>query len=426
MRIYNKPLTYKQELNNYIFDSADKSSIISRNNLFQNDQLWFDYTKNKIDSVLIEGLSGNIPTGGQYTGLTKILSGTTKDESETTVNIKRTCTSDDTKSFYVSKAMIRKHGQSTINYPITSLKFWLNKSATLGDNPSFIELSERQRALNLNKNRYVMKDGAIPANKFVLQANYADSSGVHNGSMLRLIQDTWFNATFGNNHEHKLRTAPQLFTSGETVTHNNASIGETTPWTEGYGVGAATNKTWPELTGKDFPYTIRNAADSFPCAVFYKDPAGDGNVHFLGQYVFMDDKKSDFIYGERSIYAFGDYTDPFVMNIDNTKNGVNGKQDTSANKVWDNSNVLKVEIVLPNTNVTSYMGMTVPTTIELDDEGNIVNTSGTQVSCKEIKYDNQGNPVKFYWEDYFEMIYPDPDDIEYEEQGNTDVYTKFD
>jgi len=29
-----------------------------------------------------------------------------------------------------------------------------------------------------------MKSGAIPANKFVLQANYADSSGVHNGSIL--------------------------------------------------------------------------------------------------------------------------------------------------------------------------------------------------------------------------------------------------
>jgi hypothetical protein len=39
----------------------------------------------------------------------------------------------------------------------------------------------------------------------------------------------------------------------------------------------------------------------------------------------MDDKKSDFVFGERSIYSFGDNTDPFVMNIDNTKNGINGK-----------------------------------------------------------------------------------------------------
>jgi hypothetical protein len=77
------------------------------------------------------------------------------------------------------------------------------------------------------------------------------------------------------------------------------------------------------LTGKAFPYTIRNAADSFPCAVFYNNPLGDGNTHFLGQYVFMDDKKSDYIYGERSIYSFGDNTDPFVLRTENTKNGSN-------------------------------------------------------------------------------------------------------
>lgn len=416
IRVYDKPLTYQQELNNFIFDSTNKSVIISRNQLFSNGELDFDIVKNKIDSVLIEGLSGD-----QYNGLSKILSpNTAKEDSESTVNIKRTCISDDTKSFYISKAMIRKHGQSTINYPITALKFWLNKSATVGDNPSYIEQSLSQSALNLNKNRYVMKSGAIPANKFVLQANYADSSGTHNGSLLRLIQNTWYNATFGSNNEYKLRTAPQLFASGHIITHNNASLGET-GWVEGtYNMKpTATNydlnkvgKTWPEITGTEFPYTIRNAADSFPCAVFYKDPNGDGNTHFLGQYVFMDDKKSDFIYGERSIYAFGDYTDPFVMNIDNTKNGVNGKQDTGANRVWNNSSVLRIEVVLPNTLVTSYMGMNVPTSMELDSEGNIVNTGGTYVPCTNIKYDSNGNPVRYYWEDYFEMIYPDPDDIE--------------
>jgi len=58
IRIYNKPLTYQQELNNYIFDALNKSEIISRNQLFENNQLSFDLVKNKIDSILIEGLSG--------------------------------------------------------------------------------------------------------------------------------------------------------------------------------------------------------------------------------------------------------------------------------------------------------------------------------------------------------------------------------
>jgi hypothetical protein len=51
-----------------------------------------------------------------------------------------------------------------------------------------------------------MKNDAIPSNKFVLQANYADSSGVHNGGFLKLIQETWFKAKIDG--EYKLRTQP--------------------------------------------------------------------------------------------------------------------------------------------------------------------------------------------------------------------------
>jgi hypothetical protein len=77
-----------------------------------------------------------------------------------------------------------------------------------------------------------MKNGAIPSNKFVLQANYADSSGAHNGSLLRLIQDTWYNASF--NGEYKLRTTPQLFTSGAKITHNDPNLNEDGSWVDGY------------------------------------------------------------------------------------------------------------------------------------------------------------------------------------------------
>jgi hypothetical protein len=66
--------------------------------------------------------------------------------------------------------------------------------------------------------------------------------------------------------------------------------------------------------------------------------------------------------------------------------------------------------------------MQVPTAMELDDEGNIISTGGTMVDCRQIKYDQQGNPLKYYWEDYFEMIYPDPDDIE---EGKFNVDSEF-
>jgi len=74
---------------------------------------------------------------------------------------------------------------------------------------------------------------SIPSNKFILQANYADSSGVHNGGLQRLIQVSWFNAEIDG--EYKLRTEPQLFSTSQLVHHNDVNLGEDGSWIEGYG-----------------------------------------------------------------------------------------------------------------------------------------------------------------------------------------------
>ena len=37
------------------------------------------------------------------------------------------CPEDSTKNFTASNIALRKHGQSTLNYPITSMKLWTNK-----------------------------------------------------------------------------------------------------------------------------------------------------------------------------------------------------------------------------------------------------------------------------------------------------------
>jgi hypothetical protein len=47
--------------------------------------------------------------------------------------------------------MIRKHGQSTLTYPITSMKFWLNKSLS-GAPVKFTW--DGSASYNLTKNRY--------------------------------------------------------------------------------------------------------------------------------------------------------------------------------------------------------------------------------------------------------------------------------
>ena len=399
IRAYDKAMTYDEELNNYIYDSNDKATIINRNDIFTSSVIDYTKVKNKIDTFVITGNLDAILTQS-----------TNKDDSTSTVNFKRECVTDASKTFEVINGMIRKHGQSTLNYPITSMKIWTNKGKDEDNVVTTINLSDSQRAEGLNKNRYMMKTGSIPANKFVLQANYADSSGTHNGALLRLIQDTWYNAV-DSNGRHILRTAPQLFASGEILVHNDANIGEDGSWVEGTGVGAALGKTWAQISNKPFPYIIRNAPDSFPCAVFYKNGPDDG-YHFLGQYVFMDDKKSDYTYGERSIYFFGNGNDPFVLKTENTKNGPNGKQDTSENCVWDNKDVLRIEVVLPNTRLSSYMDFTV------------MDTNNQPHLCTDIKYNLKGEPDKYYWEDYFEMIYPDDDDVAKDDAKNG--LTKFD
>ena len=377
LRVYNYAITYSNAYNNFLFDSEDKASVANRNNILDaSNNINFDLCKNKLDTILISGDLSNILSGKSD-----------KDGSTTDVTIERFCPSDASKNFKINNVQIRKHGQSTLNYPITSMKFWLNKSKS-GVIPVYE--STQQQDLFLNKNRYVMKSAddqgkpSIPANKFVLQANYADSSGVHNGGLERLIQYTWFNARIDG--EYKLRTEPQLFTTSEIVHHNDQQLHEDGT-IDGYSnVAGKSGMLWRDVTNAEFPYDIRIAPDSFPCAVFYYDENGTKTRTFLGQYVFMDDKKSDFCFGERSIYSIP--FDPFCL--------TNGHKDddTDANLVWDNKNVLRVEVVGSNVPFTSYMTH--------ENFNSIVN----------VKNETTGDVTRMYnWEQAFEMIYPDEDDI---------------
>jgi hypothetical protein len=126
-----------------------------------------------------------------------------------------------------------------------------------------------------------MKDGAIPANKWVLQANYADSSGVHNGGIERLMQDTWYKARV--NGEFVLRTPPQLFASNSVYHRLDGGVDGYSNVTDG-GVLRYNNKQWKDLNenekgvnnpSAEFPYEIRISPDSFPCVVFIEEDYPD-------------------------------------------------------------------------------------------------------------------------------------------------------
>ena len=355
MRIYNYALTYTQAYNNFLYDSDDKAAIFSRNDILGSGNT-IDYLecKNRIDTILISGDLSNI-----------LNQNATKDDSLSEVTIERTCPYDTTKNFKINNARIRKHGQSTLNYPISSMKIWFNKS-----NSSTIPTFEitPQDSQQFGKNRYRMKNESIPSNKFVLQANYADSSGVHNGGLQRLIQNSWYNAQI--NGKYLLRTEPQLFTS---ISSSDKSA---------YGLSSV----WADYIETPFPYEVRVSPDSFPCVVFYQN-TGDDTQTFLGQYVFMDDKKSDYIYGERSIYRVAQ--DPFCLTV------AHAQDDNKSNRIWDNGSVLRIEVIDSNSVYSSYMSPI--------DENTVI----------DIVDPDTNNVIgqRYQWEEAFEMIYPDPDDL---------------
>jgi len=118
IRIYNYAITYTNAYDNYLYDSENKGKIFDNNNILDNGgNISYEKCVNKIDTVLISGNLSNILSGQSD-----------KDTSTTNVSIERTCPDDSTKNFKINNVQIRKHGQSTLNYPITSMKFWLNKS----------------------------------------------------------------------------------------------------------------------------------------------------------------------------------------------------------------------------------------------------------------------------------------------------------
>ena len=176
--------------------------------------------------------------------------------------------------------------------------------------------------------------------------------------MQRLINSSWWGAKIDG--EFKLRTLPQLFSSNQTVTHNNVNLNEDKDSNKELITGRNKDKKlWKDYVGdKEFPHQIQVGPDSFPCVVFYSDTSSGGETTFLGLYVFMEDKKADFIFGERSIYYYKDTQrnfdiadDPFVLKYINTKKGEhaielpNGNTqalDSAENRIGDNANVLRI------------------------------------------------------------------------------------
>lgn len=391
IRCYSTAITILDAYNNYVYDSDNKGEIVSNNNIYTAGLIDIQKCRSKGDVIIIKG------------NLSKVLDRkTTKNGSNTDCDIERICIKDPSKNFTVTHGRIRKHGQSTLNYPLTSYKLWTWSSIDDVHPSMTIDASND---IPFTKNRYQMKNNSIPSNKFVLQANYADSSGVHNGGFERLIQDTWYNAKFkvGNTDEYKLRTPPQLFSSNQVI---SLQEGDTTSDQAVINLFRGYNEQgnqWKDYFGDvKFPYTIRNSPDSFPCLVFYQnEEVGDTAPKFLGQYVFMDDKKSDFVYGERSIYKVqnqqagtNNANDPFCVKMNSE--GTELWDEKQGTKIWDNNKVLRIEVLSVNSTLADYRGY---------------NADNSGRRFDNVILGNSDENTSIGWEEDFELVYPEKEEI---------------
>ena len=441
IRAYDFVLSPEELFCNFAIDSPNKSEILERNNVLSaSGNIEYKAVLNKLPVVLITG------------ELQKVIANTTKDYN-LNVDLAKVDSVDTEKNFFIKDCRIRRHGQSTLNYPIPSFKIWSNSNfyntfATSVDFNKKFQAKLYKCVTDDNgypqpdvtteayKGRYQMKENSIPANKWVLQANYADSSGVHNGGIMRLIQESWYNALVKvtkdgvTNEYYKLRTPPQLIASIDKQRHNldeddfyatAADKAAYDRWllnTEGkkecmyeYNDNGKVKLWSDDDTLGEFPYEIRVAPDSYPCVVFYREYDGSP-IKFLGQYVFMDDKKSDYVYGERSIYRVSG--DPFCLQ------SRNAELSKKYRRLWNNKYCSRIEVVHMNNAFVGYRSHSnadgnfgdIVTIYQKNSEDQYVDQTGQVISQEDLdagRLSELGVNLGLHpnWQNSFQLVYPD-------------------
>jgi hypothetical protein len=115
----------------------------------------------------------------------------------------------------------------------------------------------------------------------------------------------------------------------------------------------------------------------------------------------MDDKKSDYTYGQRSIYKVVDSKngtnnaqDPFCVKRDQEGNPLWDEDD--GYKIWDNNKVLRIECLSVNSTLADFRGYTADNSRRRFDDF----ISGSDEESTSIG-----------WEEDFELVYPEKEEI---------------
>lgn len=266
-------------------------------------------------------------------------------------------------NMHCAAAQVNKAGQSTLDKPVPSFHVRLDKIA---GNQCY-DRDEKP----LPKNRWAFREGNVPEKKFRLQANYMDSSCCHNGSFFKMYNEVapQVKITIKEGSTSRqikpLRLPCEEYATEQYPARMQALYGDD-----------------PSGNNWKFPYRLNMAPDSIPCIVVWR-PDENSNYRFLGQYLIMEEKKANYANGMHSIRAGIDAdgnADPF------------GFKSTSKSSIilWDNKDCPQMEILSSVEDLPLF----------LDDS---------------------------HWaeerDSYFEMVYPDEDDLTPAEIE--DEWTKF-
>lgn len=340
IRTYDNYISMYEELNNYFIDSGENLTYLVADNDIYSTGKFIDV--DKLESTI---------TTVKLTGALNEIIGTGSKDNKLTCKLEVISPTNSNINLYCDKAQVNKAGQSTLEKPVPSFHVRLDK---IKENVCY----DRDGKV-YPKNRWAFREGNVPEKKFRLQANYMDSSGCHNAAFFRLINEVYPKVQIGG--QNVLRIPCEQY----AIDNYPAAM------------AAAHQAEYPEKVWK-FPYTINICPDSIPCIVVWR-PTEDDSYRFLGQYVIMEEKKSNYANGMHSIYSGIDIKgneDPFGFKSDE-KTGI---------KLWDNANCHQFEF-LRSASMLDFLCD--------DSQWNSINPStGTLVR-----------------EDSFELIYPDEDDL---------------
>lgn len=245
IRVYNRQLAEEEEFRNFAVDSGDVLSIFNKNDIYQTGTETFS----------LEKLKSRIPVMVITGDIDELMAREDKKYRITVPKVEYTNLKNPELSFSAENVTMTLQGTSSLTYPRKNFKIKFKGS----------KLYNSEGVLQKNS-KYAFRSNSQAVGTYCLKADFAESSGVHNTGMARIVNDAMFNAVQGG--KHLWRTKAQ-----EKALANN------------------------------YPYDVRTAIDGFPIVLFYKKTENSSLV-YLGQYNFNNDKSTESVFGFRDIPGF--------------------------------------------------------------------------------------------------------------------------